>query len=239
MITIRDDMYIQDQDPRKFSTEVGNYFKLTAQEAICHSFSYDNIAACICWHLNNGHVSFEELIDAIYNGKDDDKRDEAICLIQKMKMSSESYSFAHLANELLRNLNNAIPNLRIGNRKWNASVGNCYDPISWVFVQNGKVICSNSEKNLGELTKDYSSYNAYPNGFYLTDKNDGKRISMLKKIETYPEKELSIYTAAYQGKPFIYSSLNKFEFIPTEKAENFHTDIWYIDGSNWESFQMF
>lgn len=127
-------------------------------------------------------------------------------------------------NELLYILNNARENLRIGNSRWNSSIGEEFDPVSWCFVEkkDEKIQVLSSESGIRNpeaeaLPNIFTQYPPVGTGFYLTSMEEGAVIDYIIE-QVKPEAQINLYTAENKlyNKPFIFSSSNKGEeFYPT------------------------
>lgn len=184
---------------------------------LCHSFSFDGIASCICFCANEIENPEEKteyltaLLNALYLQADYAKGDflDAMKIVTLIASEINPLNLLHYCNELLYILNNAAPNLRIGNSKWNRSLGAAYDPTQWVF-------------------------NFEENRFEITDENDGKRLTLLMNLPTYLDKSLFLYSCLLNNgmlwRPALYSSSNKkygYDFQLLENVQQFNAPICY------------
>lgn len=127
-----------------------------------------------------------------------------------VKRGTSSNSFLRDINLLLYYLNSVDKNLRIGNKSWNQSIGNYYDPDRWLFAgENGRLQSSNISYNImhdidyGGDEEVYAS-----NTFYLVSQVDIDKLDAaycVKKV-----KPIKMFTAEYLQVPMMYSSNNLF-----------------------------
>lgn len=185
---------------------------VSIKTAICHGYSFSSMADYLCFCFKDGHVDYIlKLLKAVYlveqmitlDGSDSElhngytKKDKTLAYNIYQKISSPYCFGSELAeyyNELLYVLNNAIPNLRVGNSSNNSSLGGAYDPISWKLKSDSK-----------------SKY------FLIDDPDDVYRLKILRGVPIEPS-TLYFYTALYNNKPFLYSSTNR-DFHPCDELD--------------------
>lgn len=83
-------------------------------------------------------------------------------------LANENNYFLKYANKIAVVLNDSILNLRYANIRWNSSVSNSFDPVSWVYVGDGFMTSNNVIEPME------SKVTAH--GIYFTDYTDSGRI---------------------------------------------------------------
>lgn len=154
-----------------------------------------------------------ERVDCSYKGKVESiygqVHEYGECIKNKDVTSDD---FVRGLNLLLYYMNSVYDNLRIGNSRWNSSIGEYYDPDRWVFSgADGRLLNSNLALDI-RFDQDYrDNEGGFPeNTFYLISEVDIRKLKILFNLESVPAPQM--FTAIYNGRPIIYSSNNAFEF---------------------------
>lgn len=184
------------------------------KKAICHSYSFNSMAKYLYYFYNQPAGSqfyIGELLRAVYlvdkvtdlnNTKNNpgDGRETAYNIYKRMfSNSTKKKELVEYFNQLLYVLNNAYPNLRIGNSSCNSSIGDAYDPAP-------------------------GYYDKKHNRFVINNSNDVFRLRILINVPIKPP-TLYFYTAELNGQPYLYSSDNN-PFIPCSKFDYNKTPIF-------------
>ena len=142
---------------------------------------------------------------------------------------------------------NSPCNLRIGNSRWNESVGESFDPTQWFFMdkEEGKSNADesgidNNKKSIEEIKLKYG-FNADPpeTGFYLPNENDGIRIYNMLRIQGHiltHVKQMSTRNEWAWSRSLIASSSNAFGF--KSEGDEYHNTpnkykVYYIYNNQW------
>lgn len=228
----KDGVYINKNAGREFDEEIKDLFPNVI--AVCHNFSFSLIEKTISetlkefsddpemvaanlhnlsravTHINDKSAAYKismELIETIET--------------QLNPLDQEDGNFlCDNLNKLLYVLNSAPENLRLGNSRWNSSIGEEYDPICWCYVDQDENFLS-SDTGIQESKNIKLPGAPVEEGFYLYNKEEGAVLDYFIE-EVKPESQISIYTAINElyDKPFIYSSSNQGEeFYPSTHAK--------------------
>lgn len=166
---------------------------------LCHRYSFSAMTELLCILYNSKKLDeIPNLIYALYPY--DEEQNFMLKIYNDIKLQ-ESYDPEDVFNTLLYYFNNAISNLRYGNKNWNRSIGESYDPVSWI-------------------------YNNKEQAFYITDEVDIYMLHILNSINITPS-TLYFYTAiAPDGTPVMYSSNNPSKYEGIENYEKFKKPIY-------------
>lgn len=139
-----------------------------------------------------------------------------------------SDDFVRGLNLLLYYMNSVYDNLRIGNSRWNSSIGEYYDPDRWVFSgADGRLTNSNLALDIRFDQNYRDNEGGFPeNTFYLISEVDIRKLNILFKLKSVPAPQM--FTAIYNGRPIIYSSNNAFAFGQREEYEECGFPIKWI-----------
>lgn len=140
-----------------------------------------------------------------------------------------SDDFVRGLNLLLFYMNSVYDNLRIGNRSWNSSIGEYYDPDRWVVSgADGRLTNSNLALDI-RFDQDYQdNEGGFPeNIFHLISAVDAGKLNILLALKSLPAPQM--FTAIYNGRPIIYSSNNAFAFGQREEYEECGFPIEWIE----------
>lgn len=192
-------------------------------ENICHYISFDymkNALTTSAQEFYLGNLTQTEFADNIRNlaaavttgdranpaGRQKAAIDEVYnqikpCTNYITAVTDNTQDMSGKLNELLYYLNSADANLRPGDARWNRSLGNAYDPYTWVHCgSDGRIDNGNIDFN----SDSESVYKA--DCFYLANDTDCTKYSLLCNLNGIEPPAL--YTAIYDGKPILYSSCN-------------------------------
>lgn len=146
---------------------------------------------------------------------------------------------------------NSPANLRLGSAKWNAALGEMFDPSQWFYYYDADAECVISERASDErcgrgslLPTLYARCPGIPApnepGYYLPDRADGARISSLLALGLADRPHLKRKCICDPGGayyPLVFSSGNQFPFHEggdryVEPPEGVDTSVFYLESGN-------
>lgn len=205
----------------------------SSSEDLCHYISFDYIKSILVAAANkfyrgeHDHNTFLQnirlLCEAVKTGERKVNTpamnavytniDAAVAALESV--SNNTQDMSDTLNTLLYNLNSADTNLRAGDSRWNHSIGQEYDPESWVYCgSNGQIMYTNLKLNDEERAEieesvlaDLNAKGDYAEWFYLVNYTDCKKYELLCSLnEIEPP---SIFSAQHiNGNKLLYSSAN-------------------------------
>lgn len=143
-------------------------------------------------------------------------------------------------NNLLGSLNNCMNNLRTGFSNWNSSIGQRYDPVSWmtIFPLCNNIYKYDNNDRLVPYTEGKLGF-----GYYIGDgwnEIDGRFINLLKELSSISEitffdfcigTYLKQVENGYVRIPIVYSSNNHFNFQDSNNTVTLFAPTYiYMDG---------
>lgn len=179
-----------------FSSGFQKAMPVNSRQARCHSVSLDCIAAIVENLLNTyvdryGDEDYVGMI--IYNlnrlghavlyieGLQYNDVDRSVAYFdyinktKELRQISDLRGLVRFGNEIIRILNEAPENLRLGNRRINSSISYSFDPKSWIYVSAGRHITQHS-------LVWQSGTCGYGDGLYLNDRDDINKIRTICEI---------------------------------------------------------
>lgn len=244
----------------EFDSIVTQSLSLPDFRARCHSISYETLCDAIitpinrCLNYEGDTITLKGYLDGLQKavfpyGKDklEEKHKSfyvgatnAIAKIINNPGNVKTLSVQ--ANDLLNNLNNSIQNLREGSGFWNSSVQSAFDPVSWCYVRNNEVISTQDNLNIvpGQPTANFFPADVpteVKNGFYLTDLADGYRLCTIINETCGSGKFYTLQAQSRSKEPFMFSSSNKFEFIPSSRYIELDAKVFYLNKNSWVEFE--
>ena len=229
-----------------FSSRFQRTMPVNSRQARCHSVSFDCIAeivenllniyvdrygdedyiGMIIYYLNRlGHaVLYIEGLQ--YNDVD---RSVAyfdyINKTKELRQISDLRGLVRFGNEIIRILNEAPANLRLGNRKINSSISYSFDPKSWIYVSAGRHISNHS-------LAWQSGTCGYGEGLYLNDRDDVYKIRTICEILSELEMDYPFGVDVYRMKDedsvkyIVASSNNACRYLTA--SEPYQIEGWEI-----------
>lgn len=192
------------EQDRRFKEETRRVFSSEMHSGmdLCHSISYATIQDAVILALNNltssvqnADIRMNGIINAVtfiscdherYGDEDFTNNSDRVRITCKRKYKdikhmTETDQICQEANEILDQLNNCFVNLRPGDSSWNRKVNYSYDPRMWVYVnRDEEKICDAKQSILRYRDMSPEEIVKYEiTGFYLTDVDDGFKLSIL------------------------------------------------------------
>ncbi len=220
----------------------------------CHSISACDIEEAIAYICNNNNLRehIYTLLEALYPNMSGDEVVRVYYRGSRRMADSlnrligrESSYINNILEHFCYLAVNSPCNLRIGDGKWNASVGECFDPKKWFFVQGNRSYAD--ERGIDNEPEDLESvklrygFTETPSktGFYLPDVNDGIRIHNMRSIYAgalTPVKQKYTRDADGMRRCFIASSSNSFSYeADGDKYRSIQPpyNVYYMYNNHW------
>lgn len=224
--------------------------RVASNQARCHSFSQDFIAATLhniislAIEYPSEKMPVQMLLSRlgmmVYGNNLTEELlnyDSKIVELYRLDIPNHIGETVDLANDLMRKLNNSLYNLRKGNRNWNSSISNDFDPAAWAYVAD----VGGSRQFVSQDALEWQPDTlGRPAGIHLTDTEDVKRLVNYRELRSMLPNDyafgIDVYEGQLDGTPCYVagSSSNQFPKPAGCRPQNCQA-IYIYNNGKWES----